>query len=64
MYSAKVFELGQRCRIRAKGEYLGKVVGFGQSVCIRESGCFGLNWLYTGKSGCNRAKMIAGHGPL
>ena len=40
----KFLNSGKDVVFEQKGEYLGKVVDFGQSVCIRESGCFGLNW--------------------
>ena len=53
MYSAKIIELGQTFRIRAKG------VLFGKSGCIRPKGVvIGQKWLYSGKNGCFRKKRL------
>ena len=39
--------------------YSGDVVLFGQSICIRARVVvLGQKWLYSGKSGCNRGKVV------
>ena len=59
MYSAKVVEFGQNCRVREKG------VVFGQSGCFwakwsysGKATVLGLKWFSLGKSGCIREKRL------